>query len=70
VDIIQEETAEDVTRFRFNERWSLGVDGGERTFVWVGFEAESVAIHRGHAWCWLAIEDIMLRCTSQLEAKK
>jgi hypothetical protein len=44
VDIIQEETAQDVARFRFNERWSLGVDSGERAFVWVGIEAESVAI--------------------------
>jgi hypothetical protein len=44
VDIIQEETAEDVARFRFNERWSLGVDSGERVFVWVGIEVESVAI--------------------------
>jgi hypothetical protein len=44
VDIIQEETAEDIARFRFNERWSLGVDSGERAFVWIRFKAESVAI--------------------------
>jgi hypothetical protein len=44
VDIVQEETAEDVARFRFNERWSPGVDDGEKAFVWVGFEAGSVAI--------------------------
>jgi hypothetical protein len=30
VDIVQEETAEDVARFRFNERWSPGVDGGKK----------------------------------------